>query len=191
MNMHVDLSKVVLDTERLILRPWTLDDVDDFYEYASVDGVGQMAGWKPHENMEESMQILRMFMDEKNQFALEEKETQKIIGSLGLEQIHNDLGEPYQTLKGIEIGFVLSKAFWGRGLMPEAVRRVINYCFDVLEVDFLQCCHFSTNLQSKRVIEKSGFRFVREFECKTKRGDLFLSEVYVMRKEDFYANSGA
>ena len=54
MNVPIDISEVILTTERLTLRPWRLSDLDDFFEYASVDGVGQMAGWKPHENKEES-----------------------------------------------------------------------------------------------------------------------------------------
>ena len=54
MNAEIDVSHVTLKTERLILRPWQETDLDDLYAYASVDGVGQMAGWKPHENREES-----------------------------------------------------------------------------------------------------------------------------------------
>ena len=50
MNATIDISNTVLKTERLILRPWRQEDLDDFYEYAKVDGVGQMAGWLPHES---------------------------------------------------------------------------------------------------------------------------------------------
>ena len=84
MNAAIDISKVVLTTERLILRPWRLPDLDDFYEYASVDGVGQIAGWKPHENKEESLDILRRFIDGKKTFALEYEG--KVVGSLGVER---------------------------------------------------------------------------------------------------------
>ena len=55
MNVRIDISNVVLKTNRLILRPWTIEDLDDFYEYAKVDGVGQMAGWYPHKNKEETI----------------------------------------------------------------------------------------------------------------------------------------
>ena len=48
MNAKIDISNVILKTNRLILRPWRLEDLDDFYEYASVEGVGEMAGWKHH-----------------------------------------------------------------------------------------------------------------------------------------------
>ena len=63
MNIKVDVSKVILKTERFIFRAWTLEDLDDFYEYAKVDGVGQMAGWLPHENKEKSLMILNMFIE--------------------------------------------------------------------------------------------------------------------------------
>ena len=47
MNGRIDITGVVLTTDRLTLRPWRESDLSDFYEYASVDGVGQMAGWIP------------------------------------------------------------------------------------------------------------------------------------------------
>ena len=65
MNANIDVSNVTLKTERLILRPWNIDDLNDFNEYASVDGVGQMAGWLPHRDIEESREILNMFIAHK------------------------------------------------------------------------------------------------------------------------------
>ena len=60
MNPEIDISNVILKTERLLIRPWRQSDLDDFYSYASVDGVGKMAGWKPHESKEESKIILEI-----------------------------------------------------------------------------------------------------------------------------------
>lgn len=65
MDITVDISKVVLETDRLLLRGWREEDVDDFFEYASVDGVGEMAGWKHHETLETTRQILHGFIREK------------------------------------------------------------------------------------------------------------------------------
>ena len=62
MNIPIDITGVVLTTERLTLRPWRESDLEDFYEYAKVDGVGQMAGWLPHESIETSKMILKNFM---------------------------------------------------------------------------------------------------------------------------------
>ena len=80
-----------------------------------------------------------------------------MIGSVGLEEMDPDpvTGELY----GREIGYVLSKSYWGRGLMPEAVRAVTDYCFRVLGLDYLTCGHFIQNEQSRRVIEKTGFSY--------------------------------
>ena len=80
MNADIDISKVTLHTKRLILRPWKMKDLDDFYAYASVDGVGQMAGWLPHKSIDETKEILNKFMKGKTTFALEKQ--CKVIGSL-------------------------------------------------------------------------------------------------------------
>ena len=82
----VDVTDIRIETDRLILRQWRDTDLQDLYEYASVPGVGEMAGWRHHESVEESRQILDMFIRHKKTFALELKETGKVIGSLGLEE---------------------------------------------------------------------------------------------------------
>ena len=79
-NAEVDLTNIVFETERLIIRAWKETDLEDFYEYAKVDGVGQMAGWNPHQSVQESKTILEMFIKGKNEFALELKENHKVIG---------------------------------------------------------------------------------------------------------------
>ena len=178
MNAIVDISNVVLETERLILRPWREADLNDFYEYASVDGVGQMAGWPPHENIEISKMILDSFIAGKKTFALEEKATGKVIGSIGIEEAERrEADERTAKKRGRELGYVLNKDYWGRGLMPEAVKRVIQYAFEEQGWDFLLCGHFHDNLQSKRVIEKSGFEFYKEYESSNgKGGKLYILE---------------
>lgn len=168
MNVQIDVSNITLTTERLTLRPWRLDDLSDFYEYASVDGVGQMAGWLPHKDIEESRRILDMFIKEKKTFTIEYEG--KVIGSLGIEEYNEAELPAYQERAGRELGYVLSKAYWGRGLMPEAVKAVIRYLFETLQLDFLVCGHFTDNEQSKRVQEKCGFRYVKLIRYETGYG---------------------
>lgn len=158
MNVNVDITNVVLRTNRLILRPFNEDDLEDLFEYASVEGVGERAGWKHHENIAETSQILEMFIKEKKTFAVVLKENNKVIGSIGIEKYGREesLSE-FFDYKGREIGFVLSKDYWGQGLMPEALKRVIEYCFNEMDYDFLLCGHFDFNTQSARVQEKLGF----------------------------------
>ena len=70
MNAPIDLRDVVLHTPRLTLRPWRLSDLDDFYAYAREDGVGQMAGWLPHKNREETRKILDLFIGQHKDFLI-------------------------------------------------------------------------------------------------------------------------
>ena len=174
----VDVTNVRIETDRLILRPWQAADLVDFYNYAKVDGVGQMAGWIPHKSMDESKQILNMFIREKKTLALVLKETGCVIGSIGLEEFEptDPHGEDQQ---GREIGYVLSKDYWGRGLMPEAVQAVIGFCFDSLHFDYVTCSHFKRNAQSQRVIEKTGFHFLEESFFDTRYGTREVTRYYI------------
>ena len=155
MNAYIDISDTVIQTDRLILRPWKRSDLDDFFEYASVPGVGEAAGWTHHKTKEESKMILDMFIREKKTFAIEYEG--KVIGSVGIELYSEDQMPELSDKAGREIGFVLSKDYWGRGLMPEAVRGVIKWLFDEVGLDFIVCGHSPENLRSKRVQEKCGF----------------------------------
>ncbi len=161
MDIAIDLTNIILETPRLYLRCWRQEDLEDFYAYASVPGVGEMAGWKHHASMEESKRILDSFISEKNIFALVWKPTGKVIGSLGLHPSWASSEPEYQKYAVKEIGYVLSKDYWGQGIMPEAVTAVIRFCFEKLSLAALTVGHFEENLQSRRVIEKCGFRFVK------------------------------
>lgn len=166
MNKEIDITQVVLTTDRLTLRPWRESDLNDFYEYARVDGVGQMAGWNPHRNIEESRTILSHFIQGKHVFALEHQG--KVIGSLGIEE-YNEANYPeLDALQGRELGYVLSKDYWGQGLMPDAVQAVTAYLFETVGLDFILVGHFDWNRQSRRVIEKCGFRYIKTAAYETR-----------------------
>lgn len=179
MLAQIDVTNIRIETERLILRPWEQSDLNDLYAYASVEGVGEMAGWSYHKSKEETQTILNSFMEHKKTFALELKETGQVIGSLGIERFKEEWFLNTE-LQGRELGYVLSKAHWGKGLMPEAVGAVIDYCFRVLHYDFLLCAHFVRNDQSRRVIEKSGFRFVKDIEHETRFETVEQTKLYVL-----------
>lgn len=178
MNKQIDITDVVLTTDRLTLRLWGESDLDDFYEYARVDGVGQMAGWNPHRNLEESRAILSRFINGKHVFALVYQG--KAIGSLGVEEYKKVNYPELAEFRGCEIGYVLSKDHWGNGLMPEAVRAVITYLFDDVGMDFILVGHFDWNAQSRRVIEKCGFRYIKTIKYKTRYETVENSMEYIL-----------
>lgn len=161
MHPEFDNSNIIIYTDRVILRSWKNDDLNDFFEYASIPGVGEMAGWKHHQDIKISKVVLKSFIDSKEVFAIELKANHKVIGSIGLHHSWINEDDDYKHLKGRELGYVLSKDYWGKGLMPEAIKAVIDYCFKELDYDVLSCGHFDFNHQSQRVIEKLGFHLIK------------------------------
>ena len=171
MNAKFDVTGIRIETDRLILREWYPSDLDDLFEYASNPDVGPRAGWNPHPNKDESLRILNRFINGKKTFAIVYKENNKVIGSLGVEfyELEDKLTE-FSNYQGRSIGYVLSKDYWGRGLMPEAVSAVIDYLFSALNYDFLLSGHFDFNDRSKRVQEKCGFKPYRKIVFDTPMG---------------------
>lgn len=171
MNAEFKIGGKVIETKRLMLRSFTESDLQDFYEYAKVEGVGEMAGWHHHENIEKSQEILSRFIEEDKTFAIVYKENGKVIGSLGVEVygMEGALTE-FNGYIGREIGYVLSKDYWGKGIMPEAVQAVIEYLFNEKNLDFLTCGYYDFNSQSKRVQEKCGFKPYRKLVMETRLG---------------------
>ena len=187
MNADFKIDGIKLETERLVLRAFKDSDLNDFYEYASEDGEGEMAGWKHHESMEETKDILDLFIKEDETFAIFLKGNNKVIGSVGVEKygMEDKLTE-FSNYKGREIGYVLSKDYWGRGIMAEAVKAAIKYAFEELNVDVLWCGHFVSNNQSRRVIEKCGFKFYSEgiYEANLLNKS-FEEKIYILTKKDY------
>ena len=171
MNAEFKICGTIIETDRLILRPFQQSDLQDFYEYASVEGVGEMAGWHHHESIVKTREILNMFIEGDHDFAIYLKSNGKVIGSLGVKEygLEDKLTEFY-NYRGREIGYVLSKDYWGQGLMPEAVNAVIDYLFNTLGLDFLTCGYYLFNAQSKRVQERCGFKPYRKLVMDTRMG---------------------
>lgn len=175
-----------LITERLVLRKWKETDSKDLYEYAKTELVGPNAGWTPHENEEESKAIIEMFIKNGDSYAIVLKEENKVIGGIG---IHNR--RPDNTILDLnqrEIGYVLNPKYWGRGIVPEAVNRLIKYGFEELNLDLIWCGHYDFNAKSKRVVEKCNFKY--KFQKDEKLSLLNNKEVttlyYNILKEDYF-----
>lgn len=185
MNPPIDITGLTLNTERLLLRPFRESDLEDLYAYASVEGVGEWAGWKHHESREESAQILSMFMEEKKTFALEYQG--RVVGSLGIERYKESQFPEYDALRCREIGFVLAKDCWGKGLMPEAVRAVLRWLFCDVGLDAVFCAHAKNNARSARVQAKCGFVHLASGTYETRMGTTVEDEVNILTKKRWEA----
>ncbi len=162
MELKIDTSKIRIITNRILLRGFMQSDLDDFYEYAKIEGVGEMAGWPYHKSIEESQIILDNFINNKNVLAVVDKKSNKVIGSFGFNNSWANNDEKFKDLMSVDIGYVLSKDYWGKGLMSEIVSEVLNYLFKNYDLDIITCSHFKENTRSKRVIEKSGFTYYKD-----------------------------
>ena len=145
---------MIFETERLILRGWLPDDLDDLYEYAQNPDAGVMQGWKPHESKEESLAALNTFIADDERWAIVFKENGKTIGSIKLSPDTNR-----GRYNARYVSYVLSADYWGKGCMPEALSRIIRYAFEDMRLDLLSAFHYPHNTRSKRVLEKCGFQY--------------------------------
>ena len=148
---------MLLETERLILRPWEESDAEDLYRYASDPAVGPIAGWPVHTSVENSREIIRGVLSAPETYAVVLKETGHPAGSIGLMLGKaSNIGIP--DTEG-EIGYWIGVPYWGRELIPEAVREMLRHGFEDLKLDKIWCGYFDGNERSKRVQEKCGFRY--------------------------------
>ena len=184
MNAEINISNVILETDRLILRIWELKDLDDFFEYASVEGVGEKAGWEHHKSKDKSLEILKMFIEEKKVFAIVLKENQKVIGSIGIEELSEELDKDLDNLLGRELGYVLNKDYWNKGIMKEAVSKVVDYCFNTLKLNFLMASYFNYNIASKRVLENLNFKFYKDIIIETRYNNIKEKSTLMLLKND-------
>ena len=147
-----------LKTERLILRRWEESDAEDLFEYASDPDVGPIAGWPPHQSVEESLNVIRNVFCAKEAYAICLKEDGKAIGAIELKlNGHTDMTERDDEC---ELGYWLGKPFWGRGIMPEAAREILRHAFEDCGMQKVWCGYYEGNNKSKRVQEKCGFKFM-------------------------------
>ena len=156
---------MILETERLVLRPWRETDAEECYKYAKDPLVGPAAGWPVHTDVENSRQVIRDILMNPDTYAIVLKKTDLPIGSISLR--HNSQTE---KMYEAELGYWLGVPYWGRGLVPEAAHELIRYAFEDMRLDRIWCCYFDGNMKSKRVQEKLGFRYQFTTDITTETG---------------------
>ncbi len=178
----MDNKKLI--TGRLCLRRISTDDAAAMYELAKDPEVGPPAGWKPHESIEESTDIINSIFLTGDSFAVTDRETGVFMGVIAFE---NDRYRPHANSR--ELGYWLGRRYWGYGFMTEAARAVIDYGFDVKGFDQIGICTSETNKRSQSVIKKCGFIYEGTIR-RTYRiydGSLRDSRVYSMTKAEWEA----
>lgn len=169
---------MMIETKRIILRPFTIEDAEDLFTFARDPRVGPAAGWEPHSSIEESREAIRTRLSFPEMFAVVLRETGHVVGSAGFINRNGAVSD--------ELGFALHPSYWGRGLMPEAVTALVRHAFMELEMEAVWCVHYTENAQCRRVLEKCGFALVfQKMLHKSKKTDFC-----VLLRQDWEARHG-
>lgn len=141
-----------LYTDRLILRPFKSGDEAAMYKNWTYDErVAKYCRWYPHKSISETEEYLKICLNAEYCWAITMKETDEPIGCIDLVGV-NGAGVP-------EMGYVLAYGYWGKGIMTEAVKAVIEELFSC-GFDKIGACHNTDNPASGRVMEKCGMTYV-------------------------------
>lgn len=169
-----------LEGERLILRAFKESDVNQVYDYARRIDVGPKAGWKPHKNKSESLNIIKHFIQKDDVYALVYKENHLVIGSLGIHYTElGSLGKVY------ELGYVLHPNYHRQGLMKEAIDLALDYFFSFKNHDLIYVGHFIENVPSKKLIHKFPFKWIEDIDYQSKDYGHKKSKIYQLSRTDY------
>ena len=146
-----------IETDRLVLRRFRLEDAEDMYaNWASDPEVTKFLTWPPHSSVDVTKSLLATWISRYEDggyfnWVMEYKETGKVIGNISVIKL-------YENIDAADMGYCMSQAYWGQGLMPEALIAVMDYLFDVVGLNRVAACHDANNPKSGRVMEKAGMK---------------------------------
>lgn len=145
-----------IKTKRLMLRRFTPKDAGDmFRNWASDDEVTKYLTWPTHSTIEISQWVVNDWVssyekDNFYQWAIEFEG--QAIGSIAVVAHRDDVAMA-------QIGYCIGRAWWGKGIMPEALQAVMDYLFDEVGMNRLEACYDPNNPNSGRVMAKCGMKY--------------------------------
>lgn len=142
----------ILESNRLILRPFSITDVEDVFLYASDDKVTKYLTWETHTNLSQTEKVIREFyMNNIGIYAIELKSDNKCIGCIDLRiDTKNDKGS---------FGYVMNRNYWNNGYMSEALSLILNLAFEKLELNRIESTYYVGNKASGSVMKKCGMKY--------------------------------
>ena len=178
-------SPYILETERLILRPWYLSDAEECFRYSHDGVVGDLAGWKAHETVEDSKRVIKEILAVKETYAIVLKETGLPIGSLGLH--FKNSSSLCENDDECELGYWVGVPYWNRGIATEAAKTALRHAFFDLGIKTVWCGYFEGNSASKRVQEKLGFTYFKTNEkgYVSQTGEMKIILINRLKRDDY------
>jgi len=177
---------VQLETERLILRKLRVSDAEQMYKnWASDNEVAKYMSWLPHADIEVTKSVLADWESKSENsdyyhWGIVLKDTGELIGTGGVIGID-------ENRQKADLGYSMSRAYWGKGIMSEAVSAMIMHLFNTVGVNRIFSYHDTKNVASGRVMQKCGMIFEgiqRQSGFDTRRGFYDLA-FYAILKDDY------
>ncbi|MGB3342299.1 MAG: GNAT family N-acetyltransferase [Aequorivita sp.] len=158
--------KIFAKTERLILRELLPTDVDDFFELDSDSEVHRYLGNKPVTNKDQIVDVINFIRQQYidngiGRWAIIEKSTKNFIGWTGLKFV-TDMTNNHKNY--YDLGYRLTKRYWGQGIATEAAMASLNYAFHELNANEVYAMADCENNGSNKILEKVGLSFIEKFE---------------------------
>jgi ribosomal-protein-alanine N-acetyltransferase len=173
-----------LESDRLMLRKMSLEDAPDLFEYASDSQVAQYTTWTPHKSLEDSQIFLNSILakyqnHESYDWGIIHKGDGKLIGTCGFV----NWVSPHHHA---EIGYALSRPYWGKGYMPEAVKAVLAFGFQKTNLNRIEGRCKLPNHSSARVLEKVGMKYEGILRQQMfSKGSFHDMKLYAILREDW------
>lgn len=152
-----DVSAIQIETERLTLRPISLEDAVALHETFGDAETAELAGFTVSASQECSTETVQRLESRKDTLVLVEKTENHVIGFLSLRNRRLNHEAVTDRKTGVEIGFAISRSHWGKGFMGEALQVVCQYCFRGLGGDYVYCRRFARNIRCERMLNNCGF----------------------------------
>lgn len=155
-NAYGLFAMPTLETDRLILRRITMRDAKDIFAYSRDPEVARHVLWSAQRDIGEARDYCRFMMkryrsDLPSSWGIIQKQTNQLVGTIG----YMDYSEDNAS---VEVGYSLAHWLWNGGYMTEALRRVIGYTFDAMDINRIEAQHELDNPSSGRVMEKCGMQ---------------------------------
>ncbi|MDF2946524.1 MAG: N-acetyltransferase [Bacillales bacterium] len=160
-------------TDRLILRRFELSDaINMFKNWASDSDVTRFLTWETHSDIEVTKGILEQWLNDYKEtntyhWAIELNEISEVIGGIAVFNIDE------QNLS-CELGYCMSKTYWGKGIMSETLEGVMDYLFSEIGFNRITAKHNTNNVASGKVMVKSGMTY-----------EGTLKQAYLRNKKEF------
>lgn len=168
------MTKKTIETERLILRPLTIADAQDVFEWTRDEIVNKYMPYPVHKDVKQSAEWISSLGD-KNEFGFCLRTTGKVIGAGSV--VYREEYEAY------ELGYNLNCTFWGLGYATEASKAMIRWAYETLGAHDFMARHVTKNVASANVIKKCGFQFERFGQYARYDGTMMDASYYSLHLE--------